>query len=86
MALQNERYHKLAALAQAVERDAAMAVGRPHGDAIDGAVLVGRQRICMWVPDLGLALRGCPGMTQSSGADCSAPGISPCPLRGSRPT
>ena len=40
----------------------------------------------MWVPDLGLALRVRPGMTQSSGADCSAPGISPCPLRGSRPT
>ena len=40
----------------------------------------------MWVPDLGLALRVCPGMTPSSGADCSAPGISPCPLRGSRPT
>eukprot|EP00966_Prymnesium_polylepis_P188726 4373047-Prymnesium_polylepis.1 len=27
-----------------------------------------------------------PGMTLSSGADFSAPGISPCPLRGSRPT
>eukprot|EP00966_Prymnesium_polylepis_P308388 7126564-Prymnesium_polylepis.1 len=27
-----------------------------------------------------------PGMTQSLGADCSAPGISPCPFRGSRPT
>ena len=40
----------------------------------------------MWVPDLGLALRVCPGMAFSSGADCSAPGISPCPLRGSRPT
>eukprot|EP00966_Prymnesium_polylepis_P293494 6778642-Prymnesium_polylepis.1 len=25
-------------------------------------------------------------MAPSSGADCSAPGISPCPLRGSRPT
>eukprot|EP00966_Prymnesium_polylepis_P272703 6300404-Prymnesium_polylepis.1 len=25
-------------------------------------------------------------MTLSSGADSSAPGISPCPLRGSRPT
>eukprot|EP00966_Prymnesium_polylepis_P308366 7126250-Prymnesium_polylepis.1 len=35
----------------------------------------------MWVPDLGLALRACPGMMQSSGGDCSAPGISPCPLR-----
>eukprot|EP00966_Prymnesium_polylepis_P082144 1902816-Prymnesium_polylepis.1 len=39
----------------------------------------------MWVPDLGLALRVCPGMSPSAGADCSAPGISPCPLRGSRP-
>eukprot|EP00966_Prymnesium_polylepis_P219955 5088253-Prymnesium_polylepis.1 len=27
-----------------------------------------------------------PGMTQSLGTDCSAPGISACPLRGSRPT
>eukprot|EP00966_Prymnesium_polylepis_P212353 4919308-Prymnesium_polylepis.1 len=36
----------------------------------------------MWVPDLGLALRVRPGMTQSSGADCSAPGISPCPFCG----
>eukprot|EP00966_Prymnesium_polylepis_P030709 714739-Prymnesium_polylepis.1 len=35
----------------------------------------------MWVPDLGLALRVRPGMPQSSGADCSPPGISPCPLR-----
>eukprot|EP00966_Prymnesium_polylepis_P194076 4499276-Prymnesium_polylepis.1 len=35
----------------------------------------------MWVPDLGLALRVCPGIAPSSGADCSAPGISPCPLR-----
>eukprot|EP00966_Prymnesium_polylepis_P106141 2457971-Prymnesium_polylepis.1 len=32
-------------------------------------------------PDLGLAFRARPGMTQSSGADCSAPAISPCPLR-----
>eukprot|EP00966_Prymnesium_polylepis_P029389 682771-Prymnesium_polylepis.1 len=40
----------------------------------------------MWVRDLGLALRVRPGMTPSSGADFSAPGISPCPLRGSRPT
>ena len=31
-------------------------------------------------------LRVCPGMTLSSGADFSPPGISPCPLRGSRPT
>eukprot|EP00966_Prymnesium_polylepis_P048207 1116261-Prymnesium_polylepis.1 len=37
--------------------------------------------VCMWVPDLGLALRVRPGMTPSAGADCSAPGISPCPLR-----
>eukprot|EP00966_Prymnesium_polylepis_P037865 878468-Prymnesium_polylepis.1 len=41
----------------------------------------GSGRTCMWVPDLGLALRVCPGMTPISGADCSAPGISPCPLR-----
>eukprot|EP00966_Prymnesium_polylepis_P035606 826829-Prymnesium_polylepis.2 len=34
----------------------------------------------MWVLDLGLALRVRPGMTQSLGADCSAPGISPCPF------
>eukprot|EP00966_Prymnesium_polylepis_P310350 7170436-Prymnesium_polylepis.1 len=27
-----------------------------------------------------------PGMALRSGADCSAPGIYPCPLRGSRPT
>jgi hypothetical protein len=45
-----------------------------------------RSCFIMWVPDLGLALRVCPGMSPSSGADCSAPGISPCPLRGSRPT
>ena len=45
-ALQNERYHKLAALAQAGgERDAAMADGRPHGGASDGAVLGGHQSI-----------------------------------------
>ena len=44
-ALQNERGHKLAALAQAGERDAAMADGRPHGGASDGAVLVGHQCI-----------------------------------------
>ena len=37
--MQNERYHKLAALAQAGERDAAMTDGRPHGGASDGAVL-----------------------------------------------
>ena len=36
---------KTASLTLAVERDATMAVGRPYGDAIDGAVLVGRQRI-----------------------------------------
>ena len=42
-ALQNERYHKLAALAQAGERDAAMADVRPHGGASDGAVLGGHQ-------------------------------------------
>eukprot|EP00966_Prymnesium_polylepis_P325586 7381557-Prymnesium_polylepis.1 len=35
----------------------------------------------MWVPDLGLALRVRPGITSRSGADFSAPGISPCPLR-----
>eukprot|EP00966_Prymnesium_polylepis_P328974 7384745-Prymnesium_polylepis.1 len=40
----------------------------------------------MWVSDLGLALRVRPGMTARSGADFSAPGLSPCPLRGSRPT
>eukprot|EP00966_Prymnesium_polylepis_P300016 6932973-Prymnesium_polylepis.1 len=27
-----------------------------------------------------------PGMTQSLGVDCPPPGISPCLLRGSRPT
>ena len=44
-ALKNERDRKTASLTLAVERDATMAVGRPYGDAIDGAVLVGRQRI-----------------------------------------
>ena len=44
-ALKKESDWKTAFLTLAVERDAAMAVGRPHGDAIDGAVLVGRQRI-----------------------------------------
>jgi len=39
----------------------------------------------MWVFDLGLALRVCPGMAPSSGADCSAPGVSPCPLPRWRP-
>ena len=38
-ALQRERYRKLAALAQAGERDAALAGGRPQGAASDGAVL-----------------------------------------------
>ena len=38
-ALQNGRYHKVAALAQADEWDAAMAGGRPHGAASNGAVL-----------------------------------------------
>ena len=42
-ALQAERSHKLAALAQAGERDAAIADGRPHGAASDGDVLGGRQ-------------------------------------------
>ena len=42
-ALQNERYHKLAALAQADERDALMADGRPQGVASSGAVLSGHQ-------------------------------------------
>ena len=41
--LQNERYHKLAALAQADERDALMADGRPQGVASNGAVLSGHQ-------------------------------------------
>ena len=36
---------KLAALAQVGERDAAMAIGRPHGGASDGAVLGGHQCI-----------------------------------------
>ena len=44
-AQKNERCPKLAALAQAGERDAAMADGRPHGGASDGAVLVGHQCI-----------------------------------------
>eukprot|EP00966_Prymnesium_polylepis_P063048 1463520-Prymnesium_polylepis.1 len=41
----------------------------------------------MWVPDLGLALRVllCVGL-EIRGRLCSAPGISPCPLQGSRPT
>ena len=43
--LQNKRGQELAALAQAGERDAAMADGRPHGGASDGAVLVGHQCI-----------------------------------------
>ena len=42
-ALQNERDRKLAALAQAGERDAALAGGRPHGAASDGDVLGGGQ-------------------------------------------
>ena len=40
-----DRTGETASLTLAVERDATMAVGRPYGDAIDGAVLVGRQRI-----------------------------------------
>ena len=44
-ALKNERYHKLATLAQAAERDAAMAGSRPHGAASNGAVLGGGQSI-----------------------------------------
>ena len=43
--LQNKRGQELAALAQAGERDAAMADGRPHGGASDGAVLVDHQCI-----------------------------------------
>eukprot|EP00966_Prymnesium_polylepis_P228676 5292044-Prymnesium_polylepis.1 len=39
----------------------------------------------VWVPDLGLALRVRPGMALTSGADCSAPGISPCPFGGHGP-
>ena len=38
-ALQNGRYRKLAALAQAGERDAALAGGRPQGAASNGTVL-----------------------------------------------
>eukprot|EP00966_Prymnesium_polylepis_P298567 6899560-Prymnesium_polylepis.1 len=41
--MQNERYHKLATLAQAGERVEAMADGRPHCGASDGAVLGGHQ-------------------------------------------
>ena len=44
-ALKNERDHKLAALAQAGERHEAMADGRPHGGANDGAVLGDGKRI-----------------------------------------
>ena len=44
-ALQNGRYHKVAALAQAGERVAAMAGGRPHGAASNGAVLGGGHSI-----------------------------------------
>ena len=40
----------------------------------------------MWVPDLGLALRVCPGMTQSSGADLARPpGFLPAPCGGHGP-
>eukprot|EP00966_Prymnesium_polylepis_P066092 1533578-Prymnesium_polylepis.1 len=46
--------------------------------------------LTMWVPDLRAILGtffACPpGMTGSSEVDYLAPGISPCPLRGSRPT
>ena len=42
-ALEHERERKSAALAQAEERDAAMADGRPQGGADDGDVLDGRQ-------------------------------------------
>eukprot|EP00966_Prymnesium_polylepis_P249847 5775964-Prymnesium_polylepis.1 len=50
------------------------------------------ERKFMWVPDfcpIFGTFFSCPpdrGMALSSGADCSAPGIYPCPLRGSRPT
>ena len=44
-ALKKERERKSAAPAQAGERDAAMADGRPHGGASDGAVLVDHQCI-----------------------------------------
>ena len=44
-ALKRERYRQLAALAQASEREAAMADGRPQGAASNGAVLGGGQRI-----------------------------------------
>jgi len=44
-ALKNDGYHKLAALAQAGERDADMTDGRPHGGASDGAVLGGGHSI-----------------------------------------
>ena len=44
-ALKNDGYHKLAALAQDGEREAAMAYGRPQGAASNGTVLGGGQHI-----------------------------------------
>jgi hypothetical protein len=61
--------HIHASLLQAVQR-----VTGAHGITVGVIVLDAvRSLIDMWVPDLGLALRVRPGMTQSSGADCSAP-------------
>eukprot|EP00966_Prymnesium_polylepis_P214816 4974738-Prymnesium_polylepis.1 len=61
----------------------------PHLGGVEACLRRRTWYLHMWVPDLGLAFACPPGMALSSGADCSAPGISPCPLRmltGSRPT
>eukprot|EP00966_Prymnesium_polylepis_P190649 4418505-Prymnesium_polylepis.1 len=61
-------------------------VARSGGMSGSTTRLYGITQCIVWVPVLGLALRVRPGMALSSGPDCSALGISPCPLRGSQPT